>query len=211
MNASTLIWESLVRNNRDVVTTSELSELARRLNKNPRNSIDHLVRTGHLTPLFRGSYYVKDPTEIRLGIPRRSHLELFAAAAKAKGLGRWYFGLYTALRLNGLTHEYRREETVICERLYRIEGVSIGGYRFVVRKWDPKIIRFGVSRKGGLPVSDREKTVLDLAYLDYWSTRRGHTASGEWRTYLDRIDGAKLRRYLERSPKHFCEWVISWI
>lgn len=210
MKSSTLVWESLVRNDRELVTTPELNELALRLGRNPRNVIDHLVRIGYLAPLFRGSYYVRYPTEIRLGVPRRNHLELFAVAAEAKGLGRWYFGLYTALRLNGLTHEYRREETVISERLYRIEGVNIAGRRFVVRRWDSKVIKFGILRMGGLPVSDREKTVLDLAYLDYWSERRGHATSGEWRTHLDRIESAKLHRYLERFPDYFRKWVSPW-
>jgi len=211
MKTSTLMWESLVRNHKEVVAMAELEDLARRLDKNPRNAIDHLVRTGHLTPLFRGSYYVKSPTEIRLGTPRYNHLELFATAAETKGLGRWYFGLHTALRLNGLTHEYRREETVISERLYRIEGVNIGGRRFVIHKWHPRIIGFGVVREGSLPVSDREKTVLDLAYHDYWSKRRGHAPTGEWRTHLDRLDPEKLHRYVKRYPRYIGERVTPWI
>ena len=201
--SSTAIWESLVRNERELTTRPDLEELARRLGKEPRNAIDHLVRSGYLVPLFKGSYYVRDPAELRLNVTKHDPLELFADSARWKGLDPWYFGLHTALRLHGMTHEFRRWETVISAHVYRIGGIEILGRKFIIHKWNRAITTFGVIRLNGLPVSDPEKTVLDLAYYDYWRERRGHAPTEDWKTYLHSVDRGKLKRYLARFPAYF--------
>jgi len=211
MKSSALIWESLARRNREVVKTDELRALALRLGRDPRNAIDHLVRSGYLTPLFKGVYHVSHPEEMRLGVPRHSHLELFAMAAEATGMGPWYFGLETALRLDGLTAEFRREEAVINGRRLRERGVGLAGHRFVLHRWTPDLLAFGVRREGRLRISDPEKTVLDLAYRDYWSARKGRATLGEWKALVDRVDRVALKRYLERFPPHLREMVTPWI
>jgi len=53
-------------------------------------------------------------------------------AAERKGIGAWYFGLYTALRINGMTHEEGRDEAVISDLFYRIRWMLVGAKRFVV-------------------------------------------------------------------------------
>lgn len=201
--SSTAIWESLVRNERELTTRPDLEELARRLGKDPRNAIDHLVRSGYLVPLFKGSYYVRNPAEIRLHLTNHDPLELFADSARWKGLEPWYFGLHTALRLHGMTHEFRRWETVISGRVYRIGGIEILSRRFVIHKWNRALTTFGIIRLKRLPVSDPEKTVLDLAYHDYWRERQGHAPTGDWKTYLNSVDADKLKRYLARFPAYF--------
>lgn len=211
MKSSALIWESLARRHREVAKTDELRALALRLGKEPRNAIDHLVRGGYLIPLFKGVYHVSHPEEMRLGVPRHSHLELFALAAEAAGLGPWYFGLETALRLDGLTAEFRREEAVVNGRRLRERGVDLAGHRFVLHRWTPDLLAFGVRREGRLRISDPAKTVLDLAYRDYWSARRGRAPVGDWKTLVDRVDLAALRRYLERFPRYVREIVMPWI
>lgn len=210
MRSSALVWESLARDGREVVTKSELDKLASRLNKNPKNTIDHLVRGNYLTPLFRGTYRVNTPAEVRLGVPERNHLELFAVGAREKGLRHWYFGLHTALRLNGLTHEYLTVETVINDKLYRPKGIEIGGRLFILHKWNTTITRFGITRESGLPVSDREKTVLDLAYHEFWAERRGRKTPGDWCAHLDNVDTERFLDYLERFPPSFREWAMPW-
>lgn len=88
METSAAIWEVLVRGKREVVTSRELGELARRLHRKPEHVARHLRREGYLLPLFKG-YYVRSPDEIRLGDERRNPLELFALAADVKGIGSW--------------------------------------------------------------------------------------------------------------------------
>lgn len=210
VRSSVVLWETLVRKERDFVTTPELESLAAKVGKDPRHAIDHLVRAKRLEPLFKGSYYVRKPDELLLNLRRKSPLELFALATRAHDIGRWYFGLHTALRLHGMTHEYRTDEAVISEKLYRIRGIEMGGTKFVVHKWTSDLFGFGVTRLKGLPVSDPARTVLDLAYMDYWNKRHGRTPTGEWTEYLTRVDESLFRSYLERAPKPLREWVRTW-
>src|SRR3972149_12264387 len=148
MESTAAIWETLVRNGRETATGAEVAALAHRLGRRPENALRHLRRTGYLLPLFRGYYYVRGPEELRLGDNRHNPLELFAMAAYRKGIGAWYYGLYTALRLNSMTHEERRHEAVISDSFYRMLGVPIGGKRFVVYKWRPDLVTFGLVDNG---------------------------------------------------------------
>ncbi|MGQ0535364.1 MAG: type IV toxin-antitoxin system AbiEi family antitoxin domain-containing protein [Methanobacteriota archaeon] len=200
MESSAAIWEVLARTKREVITSLEIGELSRRLDRKPEHVARHLRREGYLLPLFKGYYRVRNPEEIRLGEERRNPLELFALAADAKGIGSWYFGLHTALRLNSMTHEDRREETVISDRFYRIRGVPIGPRRFVIHKWAPALLAFGLVEKGPYKYSDPEKTVLDLAYLDYWNRKKGRAETRTWNEHVDAADAGKLRRYLAHYP-----------
>lgn len=209
MNSS-ILWETLVRKDKDVVTTGELESLARKAGKDPRHTIDHLVKARRLEPLFKGSYYVKRPDEILLNVRRKSALELFALATRTRDVGRWYFGLHSALRLHAMTHEYSPVETVISEKLYRILGIEMAGTKFVIHKWSSDLFGFGMTRVNGLPVSDPARTVLDMAYVDYWEKRHGRAPTGEWREYLDRVDKAAFDSYVSRAPESLREWVRKW-
>src|SRR3972149_6890948 len=135
MESTAAIWETLVRNGREPVTGAEVAALAHRLGRRPVHALRHLRRAGYLLPLFRGYYYVRGPEELRLGDPRHNPLELFAIAADRRGIGMWYYGLHTALRLNGMTHEERRDEAVISDPFFRIHGGPIGRRKFVIHKW----------------------------------------------------------------------------
>lgn len=201
MTVSTVVWESFARSDRTVVTTDEIHRAADRLGKDPDHTVRHLRREGYLLPLFKGYYYVRSPEEIELGDARYNPLELFALAAEAKDIGTWYFGLHTALGLNGMTHEDRREETVISDEMYRINGVTVGTKRFVIRKWTPDLARFGLTERGLLHYSDPEKTVLDFAYLDHWRERKGHAPTRTWVDHIDRVDADILAEYLDRYPE----------
>ena len=48
---------------------------------------------------------------------------------------------------------------------------------------------------------DPEKTVMDLAYLDFWSARKGHAPARLWNEHLGSVDVRRLRRYLPRYPR----------
>ncbi len=205
--ASTAIWEVLIREGREVLTSDELVKMARRLGARPESALRHLRREGYLLPLFRGYYYIRTAEELRLHTERYDPLELFALAARAKGIGDWYFGLSTALRLNGLTHEDRREESVVSRAFYRIHGVPIGSRRFVIHKWGAPLFGFGLLRRGSYRLSDPEKTVLDLAYLDYWAEMKKRGTNRVWLEHLGSVETRKLRDYLKHYPPRVKEMV----
>jgi hypothetical protein len=100
-----------------------------------------------------------------------------------------------------MTHEHRRDEAVICDRLYRIGGVSIGKRRFVIHKWSPRLVSFGLLDGGRYRYSDPEKTVLDLAYLDFCHEVKGRAPSGLWREHIEGLDARKARRYAPAYPE----------
>lgn len=200
MESTASIWEILVRTKREIVTTAEVATIASRLGRRPEHAIRHLRRGGYLAPLFKGCYYVRTPAELRLGDPRYNPLELFALAANRKGIGTWYFGLHTALRLNGMTHEDRRDEAVISDSFYRIKGVPIATRRFVIHKWRPELVAFGLLDKGTYRYSDPEKTVVDLAYWDHWRAAKGKAETRTWMDHVANVRSGKLRKYLRHYP-----------
>jgi len=202
---SSLIWDRLNLEDRETVTSRELREHAEALGKNPENAITHLVRYGYLAPLFRGLYYVRSPGEVRLGRRRYNHLELMGIALAKKRIDRWYFGLETALKLNDLTHEYFASETLVTDRLYRIKGIEIDGRRFIILKWKPQMLEFGLVTKGLIRFSDPEKTVLDLAYRARWNGLATSEITGLVDGYRGRLDPSRLRRYLRRYPRSLQE------
>lgn len=200
MESTAAIWETLTRSRREIVTSKDVADLARRLGRRPEHALRHLRRTGYLLPLFRGYYYVRAPEELRLGDNRHNPLELFALAADRKGIGAWYYGLCTALRLNGMTHEERRDETVISDSFYRIHGVPIGARRFIIYKWRPELVEFGLVDNGLYRHSDPEKTVLDFAYWDHWRASRGKSETRVWAEHATNVDKRKMRSYLKHYP-----------
>lgn len=195
-----VVWEILARRDAKVVTTGEIAAVAKELDKDVKNSIRHLRRK-LLVPLFKGYYYVRTPNEVLLNAPGPSALELFAMAAAAKGIGRWYFGLYTALRLNGLSHEHRNVEYVVGDSLYRINGVKIGSTRFVCLRWNSALVSFGLKRAGAYAFSDPEKTALDFAYWDHWRVLKKGKPRREWLVFSERLDGRRLHDYSRHYPE----------
>lgn len=198
MTDSGLIWENLSRKVERVVPRLRIIELARRLDLNPTSAIRTLVRGERILPVFKGYYYVMRPDEILHH--ETAPLIVFAHAAKAKGIGSWYYGLYTALRLNGMSHEYRTDEHVVSTALYRPGGVKMAGRRFVVLKWRSDLTGYGHIDKGPYRYSDPEKTVLDFAYWDHYRRSKGHAATNIWLDHVDSIDRARLEAYLPHYP-----------
>lgn len=184
-----------------MVSSREVFRMADRLGRDPKNVLRVLRRTGYLLPLFKGYYYVRSPDELKLRFDRLNAFELFALAAEAKSVGHWYFGLDTALALNGLTHEDPPEAIVITDHLYRIRGVRIGNKRFRIHKWSPELTSFGIASKGKVRFSDPAKTVLDLAYLDWHRMNKKRPPPRAWVEHLPKIDKAALRRYSKHYPE----------
>ena len=199
MNDSRLIWETLSRNRERVVATRRIVELAERIDLNATSAIRSLRKAERIVPLFKGYYYLRDGNEILLHAAANP-LELFARGANAKGIGSWYFGLHTALRLNEMTHEHSNDEFVVSDAFYRPKGVMIAERRFVVLKWRPSMTRFGLKRIGEYSWSDPEKTVLDYAFLDHYLRVKGHPVTGVWKENLTNLRRSKLKSYLPNYP-----------
>lgn len=189
---------------REFVTSEELRELCSILGIKYESAIRHLVPRGHLIRVFRGIFYVKSPDEALTGRQKYSYLELVSKGLKVKGVGDWYFSLYTALKLNNLTHELYALDYVVNDKIQRSKPMSIAGYMFRFVKVKPQLLGFGIVGEE-LRYSDPEKTVLDFIYLWRYNGMPDKRITMSVREWVDRVDEVKLKSYSRHYTKTVAE------
>ena len=106
--------------------------------------------------IFRGIFYVKSLDEIKLGKNKYSHIDLVAKGLALKSVKNWYFGLYTALKLNNMKHEHFTIDYVVNDKILRIKPITIAGYKFKFVKLKSALFSFGIIGKN-LKYSDPKK------------------------------------------------------
>lgn len=198
---TSLLLKKLRLEKKEIVTSEELKAYCKQLKLDYDSTIDHFVTRGHLIRIFRGIFYVKSLDELKLGKTKYNHLELVTKGLETKGVINWYFGLYTALKLNNMTHEYFSIDYVVNDKILRVNPMKISGHRFRFMKLKPLLFSFGVSCKESLRYSDPEKTILDFIYMWRYngvSKDRIIADAGEWSTNLS---VGKFIEYAENYPK----------
>ena len=196
-----LIWEKLLVDDRKIVTSDEIKELARQLDKNELNTIRYLQRHEYIHRIFRGYFYVKDYEELRKKIFKHSIYEIIAMGLKEKGVHNWYFGLGTALKHHNMTHEYFTKDYVITDSYRTTKVIEIFGQRFQFLKWhgdhfnEDQIVKNKLMR-----YSDPQKTVLDLSYKRYIKTRDENYILGPIKEYENMLSNRDLDKYLKVYP-----------
>lgn len=201
------IWLRLNAQGMRFVTRETIGLMAAELCRDTQKSIDYLQRNGYLYRVFRGIFYVPDHKERALGRPDRSIHELVSQGLRQKGEKIWYFGMESALALNGMTHEHFDTEYVITGSYYTGRPIDILGKPVMVIAWkDPLLIPEAIksirtSHSVTISYSDPEKTVLDLAYRRYTTRRRNVVAP--LLEYGPSCDRDVLMRYLKRYPPTF--------
>lgn len=199
MDKLELLMRKLWLENLKFVDHVSLGDMCRNLDVEYVDMIRYLLRREYLVRIFRGVFYVKSSEEVKLKKIDVNPLEMLAKGLEIKGVKNWYFGLYTALRLNGVTHEYFPVDYVLNDRIFRAREMKIAGRMFRFIKVKPPLF-FGIKKRKGLRYSDLEKTILDFIYL--WRYR----GIPEDKIILDISDlfGAasreKLFKYLGRYP-----------
>jgi hypothetical protein len=198
---TSLLIKKLRLEKKEVVTSEELKVYCKQLKLDYESTIDHFVTRGHLIRIFRGIFYVKSLDELKLGKTKYSHLELVTKGLETKGVNNWYFGLYTALKLNNMTHEYFSVDYVVNDKILRVNPMKISGYRFRFMKLKPPLFSFGISDTNTIRYSDPEKTILDFIYMwRYNSVSKDRIIAdvGEWSTNLS---VSKFMEYAKNYPK----------
>lgn len=163
-----VLWRKLHLDGVEFVTAEELKKYCRGMRLNYNISIRHFLSRGYLVRVFRGIFYVKSPEEVELDRSKFTPMELVAEGLKIKGVKNWYFGLYSALKLNNLTHEHFVVEHVINDRIFRRNPITVAGHKFKFWKIKSSLTSFGVLGDR-IRYSDPEKTILDFIYL--WRAR----------------------------------------
>ena len=124
---TTLIWKKMLINESKIVTSAEIRNLARDLNKDEWGSLDYLQKHGYIYRILRGIYYIKNADERERNFFEQSVFEMVSNALKLKGVKHWYFGLETALKLNEMTHEYFTINYVMTDSFRTTKVIDILG------------------------------------------------------------------------------------
>ncbi len=182
-----------------VITREELERLASSFNEDLDYLVNYLIQYRYVVRILRGIYYVKTPVEFSTG--GSPPIYQLLALGMNKLTRNWYFGLFTALILNGLTHETYTTVFVINDRITRPKPINVNGTPVRIIRSRRNIFDFGVVARDSLRFSDLEKTLLDFLYFANYGTIPKSLALRIWREYRDRTNKDKLQKYLIRYPR----------
>jgi len=183
----------------NAATKDEIKEACKRFDSDPDSTTNFMISYGYLVRILRGLYYVKTVEEFELKKSPGAYKILFLGLNKLKV--KWYFGLYTGLRLNGLTHEFFDTIFVLNDQIYRPKAIKIAGEKVKFVKLTGKLVEFGIVNEDYKRFSDVEKTLLDLIYISrYRSVPEGRITS-MIEEYKEEVRTAKVLDYLRFYPK----------
>ena len=183
----------------NVVIKDEIKETCKRFGADVDSTINFMISYGYLVRILRGLYYVKTVEEFELKKSPDVYKILSLGLNKLEV--KWYFGLYTSLRLNGLTHEFFDTIFVLNDRIYRPKEIKVGGEKVKFIKLSSKLVDFGIVNDNGKRFSDVEKTLLDFVYISrYRSVSEGKITS-MIEEYRKRVKADKVMAYLKFYPK----------
>jgi len=203
-----ILLKKLRVDNSEFVASSELKQYCKQMKLDYKSVIRYYVSRGYLTRIFKGIFYVKSLDEIKLGKTKYSYLELVAKGLELKGVKNWYFGLYTALKLNNMTHEHFATDYVVNDRIFRANPMKIAGYKFRFVKLKVPLFKFGII-KNGLTYSDPEKTIIDFIYVWRYNgvpKEKIVTDVAEWAKDLSK---SKVKKHAQNYPKTVQEIVVE--
>jgi len=182
-----------------VATRNEVKAVCDKFGSSYTHTTNFMISYGYFVRILRGLYYVKTLDEFKLG-KLVDPYRIIPLGMERLDIN-WYSGLHTALRLNGLTHEFFTTIFVMNGRIYRPKEIAIAGERVRFLKLKDRFFGFGVRVRNGIRFSDPEKTVLDLVHIYRYrgmSEERTISMVGDYSRDLDR---EKVGAYLDFYPK----------
>jgi len=182
-----------------VAGKEEIEEVCGRFKADVDKTINFMISYGYFVRILRGLYYVKTLEEFKLK-KSLDTLRLISLGMDKLGIN-WYFGLYTALRLNGVTHEYFPTIFVLSDALYRPRSININGENIKFIKLKKSLFGFGVIEKNGIKFSDLEKTILDIIYISRYRSVPEERIISVVDEYKTKIKKRKIVEYLKFYPK----------
>ncbi|MFX1328407.1 MAG: hypothetical protein ACFE91_09790 [Promethearchaeota archaeon] len=195
------VLSKIKQDNKEFVTSEELREYCKELYFNYRTISDYLISRGHLLNILDDIYYVKSEKEFIKKEIQYSTLELIAKVLKLKRVKNWYFGLYTALKLNKVNYDNQDEFLyLINNQIVRDAPIKILGKNFRFLIFKNSFFNFGII-KNKIRYSDHEKTILDLLYLWDYNNMNENRILIELVKLLDGISEEKILNYARYYPK----------
>ena len=200
MIRSNFLLKKIKIDEKEFITSEELKRYCISMGLNYEITIRHLVSRGYLIRIFKGIFYVKSLDEAKLGRSKYNNLELVAKGLELKGVKNWYFGLYTALKFNNMTHESFSIDYVVNDKLLRSKPINIAGYKYRFVKLAPKLLTFGIV-EDSLRYSDMEKTILDFIYTWRYNGVPAEKIILDVSEWAKNISREKTKKYAINFPK----------
>jgi len=182
-----------------VAEKEEVERVCDKFGVNSRHTINYMINYGFFVRILRGLYYVKTIEEFKLKKALDAYRLISLGMEKLKV--NWYFGLYTSLRLNGLTHEFFDTIFVLNDEIFRPKEIRISGEKVKFIKLKSKLFGFGIVNKNGIKFSDPEKTLLDLIYVFRYRNVAEERIISTVEDYSKKLEKKRLREYLKFYPK----------
>jgi hypothetical protein len=123
-----------------------------------------------------------------------------AKGLELKDVKKWYFGLYTALKFNNITHETFVVDYVVNDKLFRSKPINIAGYQYRFIKLAPRLLQFGII-EDSLRYSDPEKTILDFIYTWRYNGVPKEKIILDVSEWAKDVSSDKIRKYAVNYPK----------
>ncbi len=189
---------ALVIRKKKQVTTGELTEVVSKFGFDVGVMRVMLVRSGILVPLlFRHQYYVRDMNELASrSVP--DPLVLAELSCRQKFGKEWYFGLNTALKLNGLAGVQTQTAAFIVTRkpVRPSKRKFLGlGFNFSTIRGVP--FSEGVVERDGLRYSGVSRTVLDFLHF---GVKNGDTKYAQL-VLSEVLEGPSKREFCHGYPR----------
>lgn len=213
--SSSLLLKKLHLQGKEFIKADEIKSYCSTLNLSYEKVIRYFMRMKYIVRIFKGIFYIRSLEEIKYQSIKYSyfeqsikysHLELVTKGLELKGVKNWYFGLYTALKLNNATHEYFTIDYVISDNLYRNKPITINNRKYKFHKLKPSLLKFGIIETK-FRYSDLEKTILDLIYLGVYSSKPKVKILMEISDYVQNLSKNKIRKYIQNYPNSVKEMI----
>ena len=182
-----------------VISKEELEGACKKFKADPEVTVNFMIHYGYLVRILRGLYYVKTLEEF--GLKKTVDIYKVLSLGMEKLGVNWYFGLYTGLRLNGLTHEYSDTIFILNDRIFRPKEIRVGGEKVKFIKLKGEVFGFGTVEKDLSKYSDVEKTLLDFVYVSKYRSVLEDRIISIIDEYKDKSVPEKIKKYLKSYPK----------
>jgi hypothetical protein len=199
-----MVYSVLVRKilllNKRYLSKEELEEICVTLKLSYVNAVNYLSNNKYIFVIFRGFFYVPSIEERKLSSKIPDVFEAIEKAMEYKKVRNWYFGLETAIKNTGITHESFSIDFVVSDTIFRPRPIKILGRKIKFVKLKKELCVFGL-KKEKYVFSDLEKTILDIAYIKKYSGENDVSIKNYLFEWVEKANKKKLLDYSKKYPK----------
>jgi predicted transcriptional regulator of viral defense system len=182
-----------------VINKKEVERVCNKFRIPSESTINYMINYGFFVRILRGLYYVKTIEEFKL--KKTTDVYKLISLGMEKMKVNWYFGLYTSLRLNGLTHEFFTTIFILNDKIFRPKEIKISGEKVKFIKLKSKLFGFGIVNRDGIKFSDPEKTILDFIYVFRYRNVNEERIISMIGDYFKKLEKKKIKEYLKFYPR----------